>query len=100
MSFEPFSTNHAPLFSGKDAEGDGAPSPAPVKSARSRNRAAWWQQDLDRPALYLMGQARTEDEHTFVEQLYEQAVEEFSKVAALIIPSPFPEAMALRDAAR
>jgi hypothetical protein len=60
-----------------EAEGCGAPpSPPPVKSARSRNRAAWWRQDLDRTAFYLMGQARTEDERAFVEQLYEQAVEE------------------------
>jgi hypothetical protein len=77
MSFEPFSMNQAALFSGMETEGFGAPpSPAAVKSARSRNRAAWWRQDLDRTALYLMGQARTEDERAFVEQLYEQAVEE------------------------
>jgi hypothetical protein len=77
MSFELFSTNQPPLFSGMEAEGfDAPPSPAPVKSGRSRNRAAWWRQDLDRTALYLMGQARTEDERAFVEQLYEQAVEE------------------------
>ena len=77
MSFEPFSTNHAPQFPGLEAEGCAAPpSPAAVKSARSRNRAAWWRQDLDRTATYLMGQARTEDERAFVEQLYEQAVEE------------------------
>jgi hypothetical protein len=59
-----------------ESEGCGAPSPAPVKSARSRNRAAWWRQDLDHTAVYLMGQARTEDERAFVEQFYEQAVEE------------------------
>src|ERR1700732_2305510 len=76
MSFEPFSTNQPPLFSGMEAEGCGAPSPALVKSGRSRNRAAWWQQDLSRTATYLMGQARTEGERAFVEQLYEQAVEE------------------------
>jgi hypothetical protein len=77
MSFEPFSTNQPPLFSGMESEGfDAPPSPAAVKSARSRNRAAWWRQDLDRTAVYLMGQARTEDERAFVEQLYEQAVEE------------------------
>jgi hypothetical protein len=47
MSFEPFSTNQPPLFSGMESEGFGVPpSPAPVKSARSRNRAAWWRQDL------------------------------------------------------
>jgi hypothetical protein len=77
MSFTHISTNHAPQFPGMEAEGFGAaPPPAPVKSARSRNRAAWWRQDLDRTAFYLMGQARTEDERAFVEQLYEQAVEE------------------------
>jgi RNA polymerase-binding transcription factor DksA len=76
MSFEPFSTNPPPLFSGLESEGVRAPSPVPIKSARSRNRAAWWRQDLDRTATYLMGQASTEDERAFVEQLYEQAVEE------------------------
>ena len=77
MSFEPFSTNQAPMFSGMEAEDfDACPPPAPVTSARSRNRAAWWRQGLDRTAVYLMGQARTEDERAFVEQLYEQAVEE------------------------
>ena len=35
MSFEPFSTDQAPMFSGMESEGDGAPSPAPVKSART-----------------------------------------------------------------
>ena len=72
MSFEPFSTNHAPQFPGMESESFDARSPAPVKSARSRNRAASWQ-DLERTAVYLMGQARTEDERAFVEQLYEQA---------------------------
>ena len=39
MSFEPFSTNQAPLF-GMEAEGFGVPpSPAPIKSARSRSAA-------------------------------------------------------------
>jgi hypothetical protein len=76
MSFTHISTNHAPQFPGMEAEGSSAPSPAPVKSARSANRAAWWRQDLDRTAAYLMGQARTEDERAFVEKLYEQAVEE------------------------
>jgi hypothetical protein len=77
MSFTQISTNHAPQFPGMEAEGSGAsPPPAPVKSARSRNRAAWWRQDLERTAAYLMGQARTEDERAFVEKLYEQAVEE------------------------
>ena len=73
MTFTQISTNQPGLF--PEPEGF-APSPAPVKSARSRNRAAWWRQDLSRTALYLMGQARTEDERAFVEQLYEQAVEE------------------------
>ena len=76
MSFTQISTNQPALFSGMEAEGFGAPFLAPVKSARSRNRAAWWRQDLDRTAVYLMGQARTEDERAFVEQLYEQAIEE------------------------
>jgi hypothetical protein len=56
MSFTQISTNHAPQFPGMEAEGIGAPPcHAPVKSARSRNRAAWWRQDLDRTAAYLMG---------------------------------------------
>jgi hypothetical protein len=50
--------------------------PCPGQIRPHRYRAAWWLQDLDRTALYLMGQARTEDERAFVEQLYEQAVEE------------------------
>ena len=70
MSFEPFSTNQPALFSGMEPEGFGAPFPAPVKSARRRNRAAWWRQDLSRTALYLMGQARTEDERAFVERTF------------------------------
>jgi hypothetical protein len=61
------STNQFALFSGMESEG---------LIRRSRNRAAWWRQDLDRTAVYLMGQARTEDQRSFVEQLYEQAVEE------------------------
>jgi RNA polymerase-binding transcription factor DksA len=77
MSFEPLSANHAPFFAGIEPEGFGQPPcPAPVKSARSRNRAAWWRQDLDRTAVYLMGQARTEDERAFVEQLYDEALKE------------------------
>jgi hypothetical protein len=70
--------NQPALFSGMESEGfDAPPSPAArVKSARSRNRAAWWRQDHSRTAVYLMGQARTEGERAFVEQLYEQAVEE------------------------
>ena len=77
MSFTQISTNQPALFSGMEAEGFGAPPcPTPIKSPRSANRAAWWQQDLDRTAAYLMGQARTEDERAFVEQLYEQAIKE------------------------
>jgi hypothetical protein len=71
MSFTHISTNQPALFSGMETEGFGAPPPAPVKSARSCNRAAWWRQDLERTAAYLMGQARSEDERAFVEQLYE-----------------------------
>jgi len=71
-----FTTNQPALFSGIEAEGfSAAPPPAPVKSARSRNRAAWWRQDLERTAAYLMGQARTEDERAFVEKLYGEALE-------------------------
>jgi hypothetical protein len=77
MSFEPLSANQTPFFSGMEPEGLGQPPcPSPVKSARSRNRAAWWRQDLDRTAVYLMGQARTEDERAFVEQLYDEALKE------------------------
>ena len=47
-----------------------------VKSMRSANRAAAWEQDLTRTASYLMGQARTEDERAFVERLYDEALEE------------------------
>ena len=65
-----------PCFQGWTRRASAHRPPAPIKSARSANRAAWWQQDLDRTAAYLMGQARTEDERAFVEQLYEQAVEE------------------------
>jgi RNA polymerase-binding transcription factor DksA len=74
MSFDQVSTNQPALFSGMDAETT-PPCPLPVKSARSRNRAAWWRQDLERTAAYLMGQARTGEERAFVEELYEQAVE-------------------------
>jgi hypothetical protein len=74
MSFEQVSTNQPALFPEME---NAAPSPTPrVKSERSANRAAAWEQDLTRTAAYLMGQARTEDERAFVEQLYEQAVEE------------------------
>ena len=76
-----------PQIKPMESEGFDAPSPAAVKSARSRNRAAWWQQDLSRTALYLMGQARTEDERAFVEQLYEQAVESStSRAWSFILP--------------
>jgi hypothetical protein len=74
MSFEQVSTNQPALFPEMESA---APSPAPrFKSMRSANRAAAWEQDLTRTATYLMGQARTEGERAFVEQLYEQAVEE------------------------
>jgi hypothetical protein len=77
MSFTHISTNQPALFEGMEPDAFGAsPSPAPVKSARSRNRAAWWQQDLDRTAAYLMGQARSDADRAAVEQLYEQALEE------------------------
>ena len=52
-------------------------SPAPrVRSARSANRSAWWEQDLSRTATYLLGQARSDDERAFVEQLYDEAMAE------------------------
>ena len=74
MSFERLSTNQPSLFT--EPESAGA-SPAPrVKSARSANRAAWWQQDLNRTATYLMGQARNDDERAFVERLYDEAMAE------------------------
>ncbi|MGH6842433.1 MAG: hypothetical protein ACREDV_10140 [Methylocella sp.] len=73
MSFTQLSTNQPGLFS--EPEGSGARA-ALSKSARSRNRAAWWRQDVERTAAYLVGQARTESERAFVEQLYEQAIEE------------------------
>jgi hypothetical protein len=47
MSISNALPNQPALFSGMESEGFGVPpSPAPVKSARSRNRAAWWRQDL------------------------------------------------------
>jgi hypothetical protein len=77
MSFEPLSANQTPFFAGMEPEGFAPPPcPAPIKSARSRNRAAWWRSDLERTASYLMGQARNEDERAFVEKLYEEALEE------------------------
>ena len=67
MSFERLSTNQPSLFT--EPESAGA-SPAPrVRSARSANRAAWWEQDLSRTATYLMGQARSDEERAFVEHL-------------------------------
>jgi len=72
MSFEHLSANQPGLF----AE-SGSASPAPrVKSARSANRAAWWEQDLSRTATYLMGQARSDEERAFVERLYDEAMAE------------------------
>ena len=60
MSFEHLSTNQPGLFAELETP---TTSPAPpVKSARSANRAAWWQQDLNRTATYLMGQARNDEE--------------------------------------
>src|SRR5271165_6223385 len=74
MSLEHLSTNQPSLFA--EPESAGA-SPAPrVRSARSANRAAWWEQDLSRTATYLMGQARSEDERAFVERLYDEAMAE------------------------
>ena len=74
MSFEHLSTNQPSLFA--EPESAGA-SPAPrVKSARSANRAAWWEQDLSRTATYLMGQARNDEERAFVERLYDEAMAE------------------------
>jgi hypothetical protein len=74
MSFEHLSTNQPSLFTEPESA---SPSPAPrVKSARSANRAAWWQQDLSRTATYLMGQARNDDERAFVERLYDEAMAE------------------------
>ena len=74
MSFEHPSTNQPGLFA--ELEGASA-SPAPrVKSARSANRAAWWEQDLSRTATYLMGQARNDEERAFVERLYDEAMAE------------------------
>jgi hypothetical protein len=74
MSFEHLSANQPGLFPEPESA---SPSPTPrVKSARSANRAAWWEQDLGRTATYLIGQARTDDERAFVERLYDEAVAE------------------------
>ncbi len=74
MSFEHLSTNQPSLFTELECA---SASPAPrVKSARSANRAAWWQQDLSRTTTYLMGQARNDDERAFVERLYDEAMAE------------------------
>ena len=71
MSFEHLSANQPGLFAEPESA---SPSPAPrVKSARSANRAAWWEQDLSRTATYLMGQARNDEERAFVERLYDEA---------------------------
>ena len=60
MSFEHLSAKQLSLFAEPE---NASPSPAPrVKSARSANRAAWWEQDLGRTATYLMGQARNDEE--------------------------------------
>jgi hypothetical protein len=74
MSFEHLSANQPGLFAEPESA---SPSPAPrVKSARSANRAAWWEQDLGRTATYLMGQARNDEERAFVERLYDEAMAE------------------------
>ena len=74
MSFEHLSANQPGLFAEPESA---SASPAPrVKSARSANRAAWWEQDLSRTATYLMGQARNDDERAFVERLYDEAMAE------------------------
>ena len=74
MSFEQLSANQPGLFAEPESAG-ASPTPR-VKSARSANRAAWWEQDLSRTATYLMGQARNDDERAFVERLYEEAMAE------------------------
>ena len=74
MSFEHLSTNQPSLFTEPENAG-GSPAPR-VKSARSANRAAWWEQDLSRTATYLMGQARSDEERAFVERLYGEAMAE------------------------
>lgn len=73
MSLEPLSARIASLFPDLAPE---AATPSPVKSPRSRNRAAAWESDLSRTAAYLMGQCRTEEERAFVERLYEEAADE------------------------
>lgn len=73
MSLDHGATNQPSLF--LDFERPEAP-PSPVKSARSRHRAAAWESDLARTATYLMGQCRSEDERAFVERLYEKAADE------------------------
>ena len=59
MTFDHQPANQPCLFAGLAAE---PPAPSPVKSARSRNRAAAWQSGLARTASYLMGQCRSEDD--------------------------------------
>ena len=74
MSFEHLSANQPGLFTEPESASE---PPAPrVKSARSANRAAWWEQDLGRTATYLMGQARSDEERAFVERLYGEAMAE------------------------
>ncbi len=74
LSFEHLSTNQPSLFAEPESA---SASPAPrVRSARSANRAAWWEQDLSRTATYLMGQARNDEERAFVERLYDDAMAE------------------------
>jgi hypothetical protein len=74
MTFQHVTTNQPGLFPDPDSP-DASPAPR-IRSARSANRAAWWQQDLNRTATYLMGQARNEEERAFVERLYDEAMAE------------------------
>jgi hypothetical protein len=73
MSFDHEPANQPSLFGDFAAQ---PPAPSPVKSARSRNRAAAWESDLARTATYLMGQCRTDEERAFVERLYDEAADE------------------------
>ena len=73
MSPQQLSTNQPGLFA--DQESPGAELPASrVKSARSLNRAASWEEDVERTAAYLMGQARTEEERALIERFYNEAL--------------------------
>ncbi len=63
------------LFDGLPRQPDSAPAPK-VTSARSRNRAGWWRQDLERSRAYLYGQATTEAEAELIDRAYEEALRE------------------------